>query len=214
MWNPHQGTPANSFVVVRKGYAHPEAAMKIVNLFNRDESKFDLTKGGTGNEVLRIPQAMYDEGQVTYKALQAVLAGTAQPADFADPKYDVYKLLKDDVTKIKTVKGAPIDNMDIQYWNPTADLSAWERMYSIMVGDGAIYNPIGGKDKVNVVFSLTYAPTPLVVSKWVNLSTLENTVFLKIITGAAPVDSFDQFVKDWKAQGGDDVTAEIQASIQ
>ncbi len=214
VWNPHLGIPATSFVVVRKGYAHPEAAMKIVNLFNRDESMFDLTKGSLANEVLRIPQAMYDEGKVTYQALQAVLAGTAQPSDYADPKYAAYKLLKDDVTKIKVVKGAPIDNMDISTWTPMADFSAWSRMYSIMVGDGAIYNPIGGQDKVNEVFSLTYATTPTMTSKWSNLKKLEDETFLKIILGTAPVDSFDQFVKDWKAQGGDEITAEVQAAVK
>jgi putative aldouronate transport system substrate-binding protein len=213
VWNPHQGTPATSFVVVRKGYEHPEAAMKIVNLFNRDESKFDLTQGSLANEVLRIPQAMYDEGEVTYQALMDVLADEAKPEDFTDPKYAPYKLLADDVTKIKLVKGAPIDNMDIQYWTPQADFSAWSRMYSILVGDGAIYNPIGGKENVNVVFSLTYAQTPSMVSKWVNLKTLEDETFLKIILGTAPIDSFDQFVIDWKAQGGDQITAEVQDTI-
>jgi putative aldouronate transport system substrate-binding protein len=214
VWNPHQGTPATSFVVVRKGYEHPEAAMRIVNLFNRDESKFDLTKGSLANEVLRIPQAMYDEGNVTYQALMDILAGKTQPADYKDPKYAPYKLLADDVTKIQKVKGAPIDNMDIQYWTPQADLSAWSRMYSILDGDGAIYNPIGGKDKVNVVFSLTYAPTPTVTSKWVNLKKMEDETFLKIILGTASIDTFDQFVKDWKAQGGDQMTSEVQAAVK
>ena len=211
MWNPHQGTPATSFVVVRKDYEHPEAAMKIVNLFNRDESKFDLTKGSLANEVLRIPQAMYDEGNVTYQALMDVLAGKTQPEDYKDPKYAPYKLLADDVTKIKLVKLEPIDNMDIQYWNPEADFSAWSRMYSILVGDGAIYNPIGGSDKVNIVFSETYATTPTMVDKWVNLKKLEDETFLKIILGQLPIDAFDQFVADWKAQGGDEITAEVQA---
>ena len=214
MWNPHQGTPATSFAVVRKGYAHPEAAMKIINLFNRDESKLDQSKGGAGDEVLRLPQAMYDEGEVTYKALMDVLAGTTQPEAYKDPKYAPYKLLADDVTKIKLVKLAPIDNMDIQYWNPTEPSGAWNRMYSVLVGDGAIYNPVGGKDKVKVTFSLTYATTPLITSKWVNLKTMEDSAFLKIILGTASIDTFDQFVKDWKAQGGDDVTAEVQASIK
>ena len=214
VWNPRGATPATSFVVVRKGYAHPEAAMKIVNLFNRDESKMDLTKGDQANEVLRLPQAMYDEGETTYKALMAVLAGTAKAADYADPKYDVYKLLKADAVNVTKVKIAPIDNMDIQYWTPAADMSAWSRMYSILDGDGAIYNPVGGKDKVNRVFSLIYSPTPTITSKWVNLKKLEDETFLKIILGTASIDTFDQFVKDWKAQGGDAITAEVQAAVK
>lgn len=211
-WNPHQGTPATSFVVVRKGYANPEAAMKIVNLFNRDESKMDMSVGSNEDEVLRLPQAMYDEGEVTYQAMMDVLTGKAKAADFADPKYAAYKLLKDDVAKIGTAKLAPFDNLDIQYWDTKS--TVWSRSYSILVGDGAIYNPIGGKDKVNVVYSLTYAPTPLITSKWSNLQTMESAAFLKIILGTAPIDSFDQFVTDWKAQGGDAITAEVQASIK
>jgi putative aldouronate transport system substrate-binding protein len=212
MWNPHQGTPATSFVVVRKGYANPEAAMKIVNLFNRDESKMDMTVGSLDDEVLRLPQAMYDEGETTYKAMLDVLMGKAKAEDFADPKYAVYKLLKDDVQKIGTAKLSPFDKMDIQYWDPKSP--AWSRSYSILVGNGAIYNPIGGKDKVNVVFSLTYAPTETITTKWANLKKLEDETFLKIILGTAPIDSFDQFVTDWKAQGGDQLTAEVQASIK
>lgn len=210
-WNPHLGTPATSFVVVRKGYENPEVAMKIVNLFNRDESQFDLTQGSLSNEVLRIPQAMYDESKVTYQALMDVLKGNASPEDFQGEEYAPYKLLADDVTKIQLVKGEPVDDMDIQYWTPEADLSAWSRMYSILVGAGAIYNPIGGADKVNAIFSETYASTPTMLNKWANLKKMEDETFLKIVLGALPVDAFDQFVTDWKAQGGDEITAEVQA---
>lgn len=209
-WTPHLGTPATSFVVVRKGYEHPEAAMKIVNLFNRDESKFDLTKGSLANEVLRIPQAMYDESFVTYNALLDVLADKTKPEDYKDPKYAAYKLLADDVTKIKLVKGAPIDNMDLEYWTPEGDQSAWSRMYSILVGAGAIYNPIGGKDKVKPIYSATYASTATMIEKWANLKKMEDETFLKIVLGTLPLEAFDQFVADWKAQGGDQITEEVQ----
>lgn len=212
MWNPHQGTPATSFVVVRKGYEHPEAAMKIINLFNRDESKMDMSVGSNQDEVLRLPQAMYDEGEVTYQAMLDVLNGKAKAEDFADPKYDVYKLLKDDVAKIGTAKLAPFDNMDIKNWDTKS--SVWSRAYSILVGNGAIYNPIGGKDKVNVLFSLTYTPTDSITTKWANLKKLEDETFLKIILGTASIDTFDQFVADWKAQGGDALTAEVQAIVK
>lgn len=225
MWNPHQGTPATSFLVVRKGYEHPEIAMKIVNIMNRDSGKFNLdfsTYGGGSFDVpLPLVQAMYDEGEFTYKAMLDVLNDRVKPEVFADPKYNVYKLLKDDAAKVKSVKIAPFENTDIQYWTPNYsedttknNIGAFTRMYSILVGDGAIYNPIGGKDKVNIVYSLTYATTPLITTKWTNLQTLESTTFLNIILGKASIDTFDQFVKDWKAQGGDDVTAEVQASVK
>ena len=42
------GTPTSQFVVIRKGYEHPEAAIKMLNLLIRDEKTFDLSKGGIG----------------------------------------------------------------------------------------------------------------------------------------------------------------------
>ncbi|MDG0791806.1 hypothetical protein OMP38_13755 [Cohnella ginsengisoli] len=46
-------------------------------------------------------------------------------------------------------------------------------------------------------------------TKWTNLKKLEDETFLKIIMGVAPVDEFDTFVKKWKQQGGDEITAEV-----
>lgn len=46
---------------------------------------------------------------------------------------------------------------------------------------------------------------------WPSLSSLEQTTFLQIITGEAPVDSFDSFVTQWYAQGGQIVTDEINS---
>jgi hypothetical protein len=43
---------------------------------------------------------------------------------------------------------------------------------------------------------------------------MEDETFLKIILGTAPIDDFDKFVADWKAQGGDEITAEVQASVK
>lgn len=46
-----------------------------------------------------------------------------------------------------------------------------------------------------------------------NLDALEQTTFLKIVTGELPVDAFDQFVSDWYAQGGQMMTDEVNAEI-
>lgn len=44
------------------------------------------------------------------------------------------------------------------------------------------------------------------------LNELENTSFAEIISGAKPVDEgFDEFVKNWKAQGGDNATEDVNA---
>ena len=50
--------------------------------------------------------------------------------------------------------------------------------------------------------------------KWANLKKMEDETVLKIIVGTSPISSFDQFVKDWKAQGGDQITAEVQKLLK
>ncbi|MDQ1913943.1 extracellular solute-binding protein [Paenibacillus sp. GD4] len=199
-FTPHMGTPSNKFLVVRKGYAHPEAALKLENLLLRDESKMDV-KVSLDNYPLRIVFAPMDEMDVTYKMMKEVLAGTKKPEDMDLPGY---KLLKADAENVKKVKLEPYDKIDIEYWNPNADFGVWKRMYSTFVGIGALQKPY------KRTYSLTYSMTKTMESKWPTLDKLEKEAFLKIIMGAAPIDSFDTFVQEWKKQGGDQITAEVE----
>lgn len=45
--------------------------------------------------------------------------------------------------------------------------------------------------------------------KWSNLEKLEADTYIQIIMGEQPVDYFDTFVENWKAQGGDEITTEV-----
>ncbi|MCL2351959.1 MAG: extracellular solute-binding protein [Firmicutes bacterium] len=54
-----------------------------------------------------------------------------------------------------------------------------------------------------------YGPAPSNATVWDNLQKMEFNTFLQIIYGQAPLDDFDTFVTNWKAQGGDDVTKEF-----
>lgn len=45
--------------------------------------------------------------------------------------------------------------------------------------------------------------------KWSTLEKLEDETFLKIITGAEDISAFDDFVAQWKQQGGDEILAEL-----
>jgi putative aldouronate transport system substrate-binding protein len=55
----------------------------------------------------------------------------------------------------------------------------------------------------------TGAPTELQKERWPGLVTLTDEYFFAIITGQKPLDAFDEYVKTWKAQGGDVITQEI-----
>lgn len=207
-FKPHAATPSTEFVVVRKDYEHPEVPMKLLNnLFkNEQENTFDPSKGGPGYYPLRVVYAPSDEIEFTVKALRDVLAGNKTAEDFANDK--AYKLLPSDIASIKTIKNEPYDSMDLSTWNPEANWGAWTRSYSIMVGGRPLVDT-----KFEEVPSLLYEQTPLMESRWVNLRKLEDETFLRIIMGAAPLETFDSFVENWKRQGGDQITQEVKDAL-
>lgn len=50
-------------------------------------------------------------------------------------------------------------------------------------------------------------------TKGANLTKLEEEDFIKIITGAEPVDYFDTFVDNWHNQGGNEILDEIEEEL-
>ncbi len=201
-YTPHLSTPSSRFVVVRKDYEHPEAAMKMLNNLLANESKFDPSKGGPGFYPLRLVFAPSDETEYSVQAIREVLAGKKTPDDYKDKPE--YKLLVSDLEKIKNVKLEPYDQLGIQHWDPNADLGTWTRSYALMVGGSPLVD-----QEINGVYSQTYAQTKTMESRWVNLKKMEDEIFLKIVMGAESLDAFDKFVEDWKKQGGDQITDEV-----
>lgn len=52
------------------------------------------------------------------------------------------------------------------------------------------------------------------ISRQSELNKLRDNTFLAIIMGESPVDYFDTFVEQWKAQGGDEISAEVNEWYQ
>jgi putative aldouronate transport system substrate-binding protein len=199
-FNTRMGTPSTQFVVVRKGYKNPEAIFKMANLLIRDENKFDLSVA-IGNYPLRVSHTTVNDIEYSAQALREFLAGSKKKEEF---DLESYRLLEGDLDNIKKVKLEPYDQMDMQYWNPQNDMGAWTRAYSVLVGAGPMVDT-----PMNKVYSQIYSQTKAMESKWATLDKLEQQTFLSIIMGAAPIDSFDKFVEDWKKQGGDEITKEV-----
>lgn len=55
----------------------------------------------------------------------------------------------------------------------------------------------------------TGGTTKTMETRWDYLQKLEMETFSKIVFGNEPVDAFDAFVEEWKSQGGDEITAEV-----
>jgi len=202
-YRPHMSTTSSQFVVVRKGYEHPEAVMKILNNLVNEESRGTFTtERGPTEYPLRLTYAPADETEYEVKALRQVMAGTRTAQDFlANPEY---KLLRSDLENIRVVKLKPYDKYDAPYWNPNKDRAKWVRLYALMVGGAPLVD-----NEIDGVFSITYAQTKTMESRWERLQKLEDETFLKIIMGVAPLDTFDEFVQEWRDKGGQQITAEV-----
>jgi putative aldouronate transport system substrate-binding protein len=203
------GSLSNQYLVVKKGYAHPEALVKMENLLSRDEGQMNAAALPITEWPLRLILVRPDLVEGTAKALRDYLAGKTMEDLRPETEYYGQNLI-DDLRTIKNTKLQPYDNMNIQYWDFKGDtaLTAWRRAYSMLVSTAPLvdtpYTP---------VYSITYGQTVTMQRRWANLKKIEDETFLKIILGLEPLSAFDDFVAQWKREGGDQITNEVTALI-
>jgi multiple sugar transport system substrate-binding protein/putative aldouronate transport system substrate-binding protein len=203
-WNVHMKTTGSSYTLISKN-AKPDVVKAILIMNNalvRDEATFNVSVA-IGWYPLRNVMAAANETEYEYTELLKVLNGQTKPEDYNKPN-SLYKLMYSDAKKVQNVIKPPYDNLNVSNFDKT-NFGDFQRMYSVMIGDRPFATiPIDKK-----VYSVTYNQTPTMETKWANLKKMEDETVLKIILGQAPIDSFDKFVKDWKSQGGDQITAEV-----
>ena len=148
-----------------------------------------------------------DEIEVSYDTLKKYVNGeiTEDDVDFS-----THKLLKNDMEAIKALKKEPLDDYSLKNWDLSSDIASTSlpRLVSIMVGERPSV-----EEGYEEVYSAFYGQTDTMESNWANLRKMEDETFAKIIMGQASIDSFDEFVTNWKRQGGDKILEEIKAEI-
>jgi multiple sugar transport system substrate-binding protein/putative aldouronate transport system substrate-binding protein len=209
-WNSKMKTVGTSYTLVNCDVSEEVAAAIVImnNAIVRYESIFNQeTVEGIGWYPLRNVMTTADECEHTYRELLKVLNGEADPEAYKDEI--VYKTLYSDVSAVREVipgyeKGRQISRKDF-----VSDITNknYQRMYSLLIGDRPYAT--GTIDKP--VYSVTYATNDVIDRYWTNLSALEDTVIRSIITGQSDISAFDDFVKQWMAEGGDKVLESVQA---
>lgn len=198
------GVCSGSYAVVRKGYEHPELVFMLNNALIMHEQEWleettldiDLWPG-------RVNIAPLDEIWVSYYVMQEEIDG-----EYTEYDEGVYRYVEIDRASVAECIDAPYDDFSIEKWD--IESSFFGRAYSMFIGSGALTR---AKDDgiLNIIHSTTYSMTDTMEKKWANLEKKEDEVFLKIILGEEPLDAFDTFVEEWKAEGGDEITSEVQA---
>ncbi len=95
------------------------------------------------------------------------------------------------------------------------DKSQWNLMETFLYSDPLKLQEVGGYDlcdetkaeQMNTLFTGRLSADSQ--EKWTAMGVFENPIFAQIIAGEKPLSYFDEFVKEWKSMGGDQITAEV-----
>ncbi len=195
---PQTAFSVAEYYVVRKGAEHPEALVKLLNAFNTvwPKEQYPAEEIGVNGAV--------------EKWQYALVRGSNPTANLDNFEILKQALEKDDESVLDKTTGQPFIFKTIKDYQ-AGDNLGWG--YSLVFGPGgsqellADYNRNNGF-KPNEFLS---APTEVMSQKLASLNKLELEAFTKIIMGSAPIDSFDEFVANWKKLGGDVITQEVAA---
>jgi len=189
--------PVTKYFAVRKGYEHPEAAIKLLNLdLERhwgsmyDPDKYFADKGSIEFRKYSIyPEAEPSRRNLTIhqKVVEAFETGDLSKLNVEET--DKYNMIKDYLEK-----------GDLGGWG-------WDRVFGKRGSFEVINNYVNnGQVYDNEFYG---APTEAMGEKSAALGKMQLETFTKIIMGAANLDAFDKYVSDYKKLGGDDIAKEV-----
>lgn len=190
---------AGGCVAVSKECKNPEAVIKLFNMYVQNaiyDAQAAQTYSVDGINNLSYPAIIYESGvnNKIYEKYQEFLATGEEP---------------------ETVPGGYEATVEIcESWRVDND-SEGRTLYNVFGPDGT--QRILSRSVAEggyFISAFKGAPGEASTKYGGNLSTLSEQMITNIITGAEPVDSFDEFVELWKANGGDEITKEVNEWYQ
>ena len=188
----------NKYVVVRKGYAHPEIVMKIISVLF-DYTRYEAEDAETMNQYFGLnvdPTARplvinVDYNEATYKLtehIRGALDGSVREKDLSLIEKSYYDAC------VNYLKG---DSYSAEDW-----ASYKSRISAVGLLVDADYRPPSRRYLPDVNIELPQS-----------LQNLEKNAFLQIIMGRQPISYFDDFTEEWYKQGGEELTRQVQKDI-
>ncbi|MCM3626709.1 extracellular solute-binding protein [Paenibacillus glycanilyticus] len=190
--------PSGSFLVVNKNAKNPEAVLKMLNV---EYEGIRLIDPAT--------QELYKGQGVGWLNYPLNLQLDFQDSLARDiPIYD--KVLQDKNTNDLPARILPrVESLLKNQDNPKKDMAAYADSLAFYTAAA-----VTGAKELKRIDPVFYGNTETMLKRGANLDKLENETFLRIITGASPLDEFDKFVSTWKSIGGDKVAEEISELVK
>ena len=197
----HSQNPCYKYVVVRKGYEHPEIAAKMISVMF-DKVRFDCTDSEEFKNYYQLnvePTARplsinvdYNNAlSICYRTIDATISGRKNP------------------DSLELLERSFYDACSEYIKNADKTSTQWAAYMSRIKACSLI-----AQDNIKVVDSLYFKTTDTMKSHWWRLKAKEKEAYLKIISGEEDISYFDTFVKEWNEQGGQIITSEVSESMK
>lgn len=197
----HSQNPCYKYVVVRKGYEHPEIAAKMISVMF-DKVRFDCTDSEEFKNYYQLnvePKARplsinvdYNNAlSICYRNIDATISGRKNP------------------DSLELLERSFYDACSEYIKNANKTSTQWAAYMSRIKACSLI-----AQDNIKVVDSLYFKTTDTMKSHWWRLKAKEKEAYLKIISGEEDISYFDTFVKEWNEQGGQTITSEVSQSMK
>lgn len=188
----------NKYVVVRKGYEHPEIVMKIISVLF-DHTRYEAKDADEVN---------------SYFALN--VDPTARPLVINVDYYEATYKVTENIRKALNGK-ISVNSLSAIEKSYYAACSNYLEGRNVTAEDWAAY-----KSRISAVGLLIDGDYKPPVRKYLEdtdgeipeaLKTLEKNTFIQIIMGKKPLDYFDEFVELWYEQGGKELTEQVREDV-
>lgn len=197
----HSQNPCYKYVVVRKGYEHPEIAAKMISVMF-DKVRFDCTDSEEFKNYYQLnvePTARplsinvdYNNAlSICYRNIDAAISGRKNP------------------DSLELLERSFYDACSEYIKNANKTSTQWAAYMSRIKACSLIT-----QDNIKIVDSLYFKTTDTMKSHWWRLKAKEKEAYLKIISGEEDISYFDTFVKEWNEQGGQTITSEVSESMK
>ncbi|MEK3983787.1 hypothetical protein CA600_11030 [Paenibacillus sp. VTT E-133280] len=202
----HLAPVTDRYLVVRKGFEHPEAIMKQLNVFTRLERRQDPNS----EEVKTLDDFSAQTGiqlRAYYPFDLLIDYSDAIEKHYADIQQALHGKIDPDTLN-------PDTRLIYDQWvedteQPKKDLEGWKAANAYKYGVAVLTSTA-----IEGVRGVFYGNTQRMKSKWTELQNLESETFLNIIVGDSPLSDFDVFVEKWKSLGGEAITKEVAETVK
>lgn len=188
-----------NYVVVRKGYEHPEVAIKILSVmfdymrysYEDPDGEFQKYYRENVDPTARPLTVNVDYKQalnMCYDTLCDAISGGISPEELPLLERSYYEVCRSYLDGM--------ENATAEEWSGyTSRITACALLSSDTIEEVEVWHP---------------RKTETMTRNWYRLEEIESEFYLKIIRGEESMDAFDDFVQRWYEEGGTEILEELQ----